>query len=489
MTIGGLPHTELLRRFLAKEPGNDGLFVVGVLTTGIYCIPSCPAKLPKAQNVRFFPDEPAAIATGLRACKRCKPDHFYQRFDPDRERVTKLAGELRGHPLDFPDVGSMAAAAGVGKTKLTELFRRYFHTSPADFLMEARIEVAARRLQKARTKVIDAGLAAGFESSSPFHENFRRSMGLSPGAYQKLCTGTDSSFTLALPEGFRYLDLFLMFGRDAAGVCERVDGTRGAKALLLDGRPVQVHFSFRKQSVDVRFEGPARLSQSARAEGHAKVRHMLNLASDPATFEKRVARQSGLGRLVRGRIGLRIPQTSDFFEGLTWVIVGQQVNLAFASYCRSALIQLVGQDAGDGFHAHPDAAAVAQLEVEQLKALKYSGRKAEYLIDTARMIAEGQLDPAALGRLPADQLDEELLAIRGLGPWSTQYLAMRSFGFEDCVPVGDAGLVVALKNFFSLEERPDVLGTRECMQVFAPHRSLATYHLWKTLGDASLGDE
>jgi len=481
VTIIGLPREELLRRFLSKEAGNDGAFVVGVLTTGIYCLPSCVARQPKPENLRFFADEDAARATGLRACKRCKPDRFYQRFDPDGELVVDLAQEVRRNPIRFIDVGAMISAAGVGKTKLTELFRRYFHTSPADHLMAARIAHAAEHLSRGGAKVIDAGLAAGFESSSPFHQHFRRSMGLSPGAYRKFCIGTDDGFSLTLPEDFRFQDLFVMFGRDASAVCERVEGARGIKALLLDDSPVRLEFSFRSKSVDIRLKGPRRITGHTRLEAHSSARRMLNFASDPGAFEKRIARMAGMGRLVRGRRGLRIPQTSDFFEGLTWVIVGQQVNLSFASSCRSALIQLAGRDAGDGFRAHPDPQAVSELMVEDLKALKFSGRKAEYLIDAARKIISGELDSDVLVLLPADQLDERLLAIRGLGPWSTQYLAMRSFGFGDCVPVGDAGLIAALQRFFNLEERPDVNETLRCMEPFAPHRSLATYHLWKTL--------
>ena len=483
-TISGLHHDELLRRFLAKEPGNDGLFVVGVVSTGIYCLPSCPAKLPKPQNIRIFEDEDGARDSGLRACKRCRPDHFYRSYDSDRERMMDLVAEVRGQPADFAAVADLVAFACVGKTKLAELFRRYYHTSPAELLMEARIAKAAAALCKPRTKVIDAGLGAGFVSSSPFHENFRRSMGLSPGAYRTFCAGTKANFVLHLPDGYRYLDLFHMFGRDAAGVCERADGAQGTKALVLDGRPARCHLAFRSKSVEIRLEGTSRWTRRARIEAHAKVRRMLNLASDPASFERRLARRSGLSRLVRGRRGLRIPQTNEFFEGLTWVVVGQQVNVAFASYCRSALIELCGPDAGDGMHVHPDAATVAQLEPAQLLKLKFSGRKAEYLIDTARAIVTGNLDVGELHELPADRLNEELLAIRGLGPWSAQYLAMRSFGFEDCVPVGDAGLISALKSFFGLDERPGPERTLELMEVFAPHRSLATYHLWKSLADS-----
>ena len=87
-----------LVRWQAKDPGNDGAFIVGVLSTGIYCLPSCAARKPKDENVRFFLDEEGARGVGLRACKRCRPDHFYRGYDPDRERLEALVARIRQRP-------------------------------------------------------------------------------------------------------------------------------------------------------------------------------------------------------------------------------------------------------------------------------------------------------------------------------------------------------------------------------------------------------
>ena len=157
--------------------------------------------------------------------------------------------------------------------------------------------------------------------------------------------------------------------------------------------------------------------------------------------------------------------------------------MQFAAQCRDALIALCGAPAGDGFVAHPTPAAVAELDYADLRARKYSRGKAEYLIDVAREAARGDLDLDRLGDEPASRIEERLGEVRGLGPWSTQYLLMRSYGLDDCVPVGDVALAEALQRFFGLDERPDAPNTKRLMEPFAPHRSLATFHLWKTLGD------
>ena len=96
-----------------------------------------------------------------------------------------------------------------------------------------------------------------------------------------------------------------------------------------------------------------------------------------------------------------------------------------------------------------------------------------------------------LGALPLEEFadgsavhaEEQLLAVKGIGPWTANFVLMRGAGFADCVPAGDSGLATALGRHHDLDPRPDADGTRTLMEPFAPHRSLATFHLWKSLGE------
>jgi len=118
---------------------------------------------------------------------------------------------------------------------------------------------------------------------------------------------------------------------------------------------------------------------------------------------------------------------------------------------------------------------------EQLRAKGFSNRKAEYLIDLAQEIAEGRIDVEGLRRGAAPVAEETLLAVRGIGPWSSHYVMMRGCAFADCVPVGDTGLSSALQRFYDLNDRPGASVVRELMNDFTPYRSLATAHLWRSL--------
>jgi AraC family transcriptional regulator of adaptative response / DNA-3-methyladenine glycosylase II len=470
----------MLERFYARDRASDGRFVTGVLTTGIYCLPSCPARKPLPENVRFFPTREAAREAGLRPCKRCRPDDFYRAYDPDLHLAESLAAQLRRDPAPYADAARLSAAAGVGATKLNALFRRHFHTTPAAFLARERASAAARLLA-ADASVGDAAHGAGYESLSAFHEAFRRQTGMTPGDYRGL--GSSPGFSVALPAGFRAGDALKHFGRDVESPVERVDGDELVKALRLDGAPARLRVRLEGGTARARVEAPRAISADGVRRAHAVLLRLLGFGWEPAAFERHVARRPELARLVARRPGLRIPLTADAFEALVWVIVGQQVNLAFAYALRRVVVDLAGEDAGDGFRAHPTPEAVARLDYADLTSRRFSRRKAEYVIDTARLVASGELPLEELAEAPATRVTERLLAVRGLGPWSAQYLLMRAYGLADCVPVGDAGLVAALRRFFSLDHRPGPEETMALMEPFAPFRSLATFHLWSLLGD------
>jgi AraC family transcriptional regulator of adaptative response / DNA-3-methyladenine glycosylase II len=172
-------------------------------------------------------------------------------------------------------------------------------------------------------------------------------------------------------------------------------------------------------------------------------------------------------------------RTPGVLDGLLWSIIGQQINLPFACLLKRRLVENTGTALPGGLYSLPTAEAIARLEPGDLRPWQFSRQKAEYLIGAARLVATGELDLAALPTMSATRAERTLLAVRGLGPWSVNYLMMRSLGFADCVPIGDTGVTSGLQTLFGLEERPDADATRRLVSVFSPHRSLATAHLWQ----------
>jgi AraC family transcriptional regulator, regulatory protein of adaptative response / DNA-3-methyladenine glycosylase II len=481
---------QFYERVLAGDASYNGRFFFGVTTTGIYCLPSCSARKPKPENTRFFPTAEAARAAGLRPCKKCHPDDFARGADPVLESIEQLVAEIRANPSGFRDARAIVKRSGFGPTRLFELFRQHYHATPADLLLRARLARTQQQLLASNAPLADIALSAGFESLSVFHDHFRTFNGLTPSAYRDLRNAHD--FELTLPAGYPLAYLKRTLARDPQSLTERLDGDTYTTVVRLgpEHTPTLLRLHFNARTVSVKVDaascrvGSSSPSENAAvlrvhsSEAHALVIALLGLDQDAAAFA-RLARKLGLARLVAGRAELRITQTPSIFDGLLWSIIGQQINLPFAFQLRRRLIERTSRPFAENLYAPPTPAAIAALSYEDLKPLQFSRSKAAYVIDTARLVANGQLNLDALRTMSATRAERTLLAVRGLGPWSVNYLMMRSLGFADCVPLGDTGVTSGLHSLLKLDERPDIDATKRLMSVFSPYRSLATAHLWQ----------
>lgn len=476
-----LPTPFSWERAEARAGRFDGKFLIGVLTTGIYCLPSCSARQPKPENVRLFKSEAEALDAGLRACKRCRPDLFYRGEHSDIALFEALAARVRAQPGEHADAAMLARACGVSPTKLGDLLRMHAHMTPASWLKREHVRAACRLLLDTDQRVVDVGHAAGFESESAFHRQFLAITRMTPGAYRGLSGA--SVFMLELPAGYRAAEILAYHARDPASPCERVEGTTIFKALTLDGATAVLETSLEPQAAWCRVHSKAKLAPRAIETLHGVALRMLGLNADVAAFETRAARDARMAALLARRPGLRLPLTPSEFEGLSWAIIGQQINIAFASSLRRELLELAGTPAGD-MVAHPAAARVAELDVTDLTKRRFSRSKAEYLIGAAQAVTSGGL-PAQLAERSAVAAERALTGIRGIGVWTARYMLMRGAGFADCAPVGDVALAAALQKLTAADTRPAPDEVERLMQPFAPHRSLATFHLWASLRDAA----
>lgn len=498
-----LSPAQLYARVLAGDPAWNGRFFTGVLTTGIYCLPSCKARKPKPENVRFFATCESARAAGLRPCRKCHPDDFARGADPVLEAVETVVAGVRARPADFPDARAIVRRLGFGATRTFELIRQHYHATPADLLVRARVSAAQHQLLNTEQPLAGLAYGVGFEALSVFHENFRRLNGLTPSAYRAL--PRSNCFEIALPPGYPLGYLRRALGRDTQSASERLQGDLYTAAVNLTNGPAVLKLQLGDASIraDITAGGtgvspvhlpaaapriehrvapaaspPPHASASAAVEAHAIVVGLLGLDEDAAAFA-RLAKRLGLARLVAGRPELRISRTPSVFDGLLWAVIGQQINFSFACVLKRRLTELAGTRLAPELIAPPTPAALARLEPRELLPLQFSRQKAGYLLSLARAVDTGTLDLEALRAMSATRAERTLLALRGLGPWSVNYVMMRSLGFADCVPLGDTGVTSGLQSLFELEQRPDVDATRRLMAMFSPHRSLATAHLWQ----------
>jgi DNA-3-methyladenine glycosylase II len=211
------------------------------------------------------------------------------------------------------------------------------------------------------------------------------------------------------------------------------------------------------------------------------LRRVLSLEHSPQSFYDHVRNDPVLGPLTRHLWGLRPLSSPTIFEMLVIAILGQQISLIAAGAIKARMVRSLGTSAmvdGKTYYAHPTPEALAHASHDDLLALAFSRRKAEYIRDLALSVASGALDLEALQGLPHATLVERLIALRGVGRWTAEYVLLRGYGYSDALPAGDAGLRRQIWRQYALPAPPTEAEIIRMSQPWAPYRSWATLYLW-----------
>lgn len=309
---------------------------------------------------------------------------------------------------------------------------------------------------------------------------------------------------LALPADFRVRDALEFHRRDREEVAERVSpdesGERGRleKAFVRDGQAVLLVVDLAPGQLRAKLvvEG-VRTEAAGRAldqqEAMVLLRRMFGLDQPVEAFEHRHRDHPQLGGLIKRNHGLRVVQVASPFEALSWAIIGQQISLVAAVALRRRFIRAFGVEHGSGLQCYPDAAAVAQAEVAELRSLGCSQTKADALLGMAQAVLRGDL-PLPHWQEQLSRAEEEegqhlvakirtaLLAMRGIGPWTFNYTLLRGFGWLDGGLEGDVAVRRGLQRLLGIETAPSERETRAWLEPFQPWRALVAAHLWTISG-------
>lgn len=388
------------------------------------------------------------------------------------ERIETLVDAVRARPEDFPDPTALGSEEGFSVLELAAALRKHYHRSPEDLLQRARLDRAKFLLTVERISPKEVAEAVGYESNELFAEDFVRFNGMSLHEFARI--GETTTFSIQLPDTYSMPYLRRALGRDQVSVTEKLAGNVYQAGVRIGAEPHRLTMHLGPGRVKVSLDRPSPDMQRV----HALVVGLLGLDQDSVKFYH-LAGELGLARLVAGRKELRISQTHSVFDGLLWTIIGQQINLSFASVLRRRLMEQTGTPLGDELFAPPTSETVAALEPCFLYPFQYSRQKADYVVSASRLVLEGSLDLEKLRAMSATRAARTLLAVRGIGPWSVNFLMMRALGFPDCLPLGDTGVRSGVQSLFGLEDRPDLETVVRLMKPFSPYRSLATAHLWQ----------
>jgi AraC family transcriptional regulator of adaptative response / DNA-3-methyladenine glycosylase II len=474
-------HTDHERCYRAAESRDarfDGVFFVGVKTTGIYCRPSCPAVTPKRQNVLFYASAAAAQDAGFRACRRCRPDTTpgSPEWNVRADAVGRAMRLIGDGVVEREGVEGLASRLGYSQRHVTRMLTQELGAGPLALARSNRSHAARVLIETTDMPMSDIAFASGFSSIRQFNDSVRHAYALSPTEMRGRRRGTPTgrvTLRLAVRQPF-HADGLIEFlgGRLIAGV-EHIDGRTYARVLRLPHGLGVVQLTLHDDHVACELE-LADLRDTAVAV--QRCRRLLDLDADPHAIDEVLSADPLLAPMVAAAPGLRLPSQVDGFEVAVRAIVGQQVSVAGARTILGRFAETYGTAvtfdlaAAHGLtHAFATPEALAEADDTSLSMPR---SRARALIGVAQAVADGkvELDPGSDREL----VRETLINLPGIGPWTADYISMRALANPDVMLETD----LIIKRMF---ERHGVDADRT--ERWKPWRSYAAMHLWRNSAD------
>ncbi|WP_328433706.1 AlkA N-terminal domain-containing protein [Streptomyces sp. NBC_00425] len=474
-----------VRAVRSKDARFDGWFFTAVLTTGIYCRPSCPAVPPKPENMVFRPSAAACQQAGFRACKRCRPDTSPGSPEWNRraDLVARAMRLIADGVVDREGVPGLAARLGYSTRQIERQLVGELGAGPLALARAQRAQTARLLIETTGLPMADVAFAAGFASVRTFNDTVREVFALAPSELRARVPRKDAPArpaapgTLALRLPFRApLNPDNLFGHLAAtgvpGVEEWRDGAFRRTLRLPYGHGVVAltpnpdHIGCRLTLSDLRDLTVA----------ISRCRRMLDLDADPVAVDDQLRTDPLLAPLVDKAPGRRVPRTVDEAESAVRAVLGQQVSTAAARTHAARLVTAHGDPVDDPegglTHLFPTPEALAELDPGSLAMPRT--RRATFTT-LVRELAAGTL------RLGAEsdwaEARARLLALPGFGPWTTDVIAMRALGDPDAFLPTDLGIRRAAEEM-GLPSTPAALTARAAG--WRPWRAYAVQYLWAT---------
>ncbi|WP_432071842.1 AlkA N-terminal domain-containing protein [Streptomyces wuyuanensis] len=475
-----------VRAVRSRDARFDGWFFTAVLTTRIYCRPSCPAVPPKAENMTFHPSAAACQQAGFRACKRCRPDTSpgSPEWNVRADAVARAMRLIQDGVVDREGVTGLAARLGYSTRQIERQLRAEVGAGPLALARAQRAQTARLLVETTSLPMAEVAFAAGFSSIRTFNDTVREVFALPPGELRTRAAtrrggaplpAAPGTLTLRLP--FRApLNPDNLFGHLAAtavpGVEEWRDGAYRRTLTLPNGHGI-VSLTPRPDHI------ACRLSLTDHRDltyAISVCRRMLDLDADPVAVDDQLRTDPLLAPLVDKAPGRRVPRTVDAAEFAVRAVLGQQVSTAAARTHAGRLVTSHGtavQDPEGGLtHLFPGPEVLAGVDPETL-AFPRSRR-------TTLTTLFGALADGALRLGPDSDWNEaraRLSALPGFGPWTVEAIAMRALGDPDAFLPTDLGIRHAAAGL-GLPSTPAALTARAA--AWRPWRAYAVQYLWAT---------
>jgi AraC family transcriptional regulator of adaptative response / DNA-3-methyladenine glycosylase II len=477
-------HDVFERARLSRDARFDGRFFIGVRTTGIYCRPICPANLPRRENISFFPTAAAASEAGFRPCLRCRPECAPGTPAWAGTSVTVQRGLrlIANGALEDGNVEQLADRLGVTSRHLRRLFTKHVGASPLAVAHTQRLHFAKRLIDQTSLPMKDICVAAGFGSIRRFNDAFRRTYGRAPrelrrSGQQAPAPRQSLSLLLTYREPYDWNRLLDFFAARAIPGVERIAEGRYTRAIEAGTSRGLIVVRDVGGALSLTVSGVATESLFGVVQ---RVRSLFDVDAPIDDITRTLGRDEQLKSWLAHNPGVRVPGAWDGWELAVRAILGQQVSVRAATTLAARLTGKYGQpvamagidkggDVPDRLFPGPDRLVRARLETSGI-----IRSRAQSIRDLARAVTSGDVSFEA-GQ-PVDEFRTRLMAIRGIGEWTADYVAMRALKNPDAFPAADLGLLRAFGAAAGRRLRRAEL--EACAESWRPWRAYAALLAW-----------
>ncbi|WP_309836714.1 AlkA N-terminal domain-containing protein [Pantoea sp. SORGH_AS_0659] len=469
----------------SRDSRFDGLFFVGVTSTGIYCRPICPVKAPMQKNCLFFSSAEAAEKAHFRPCLRCRPELApgSAPVDSHHRIADRLIRRIEEGLLEEQEtLADIASEFALSERQLRRVVQQELGVSPLELRQTRRMLLAKQLLTETSLPVTEIAYASGFRSLRRFNDVFQARYRMTPSRLRKqnqpdAVKTTQESAELRLSYRPPYdWDAMLDFLQQR--VMKEVEwvneGMYHRTVALGNCRGwVRVSHVAGKQSLKVQFTTSLTPVLPALLR---RLRDLFDLDAQPQRIAEHLSHDPLLAESLSRFPGLRVPGAFDGFELGVRAILGQQVTVKAATTLSSRMAQRFGEPLvtpwSELSRLPPNAESLAAASIDDIASLGIVSARSHAIQALAQACASGAL--RFNGAVNPDVVQQQLLALKGIGPWTASYIAMRALRWPDAFPKED----IAIRNNLG---GVSAKVAEQISQVWRPWRSYAVLHIWKSL--------
>ncbi len=472
------------RALQTRDPRFDGRLFVGVTSTGIYCRPICPARTPKRENCRFFPSSASAQEAGFRACLRCRPE-----ISPElacwRGTSNTVSRALTLIAEGFLDrkggnVDALATRVGIGERQLRRLFEQHLGASPISVAQTRRVLFAKQLIHDTRLSMAEVAMAAGFGSLRRFNDVFRSLYHRPPRELRRRRAQSEQDspsvlLHIAYRPPYDWEAMLAYLRARAIEGMEVVENDIYRRTIAYEkatGVIAVSHVPGRNALLATIQFPQVRSLQSI----VTRVRHLFDVGADVDTITSHLAKDKTLAPLINLRPGLRTPGCWHGFELAVRAVLGQQISVEAARQLGGKLVQLCGDPVRNTSdprltRSFPSPQCLAHVDLSKIG--MPDSRRA-----TLKALAQAAVANPRLFE-PLGSIEEniaQLRAIRGIGEWTAQYIALRALREPDAFPATDIGILRGAARLNGVQPTPPQLLQKA--EAWRPWRAYAAQYLW-----------